>query len=235
MQLSLIGCCETKDKPVDLLYAVTCRKSADRIFNASQTAAFILNQSRKNFFSLIYTLLKVMDPGKFECCYFDTDSILACCTFEDPRANVRPERLEEFDRARLFEDEHSKTHQSGLLKLESFHYAAYFRNLKTYFLGDGGEEGGEECIRVRGIPRKTHTQIPLEAFGWSNNDLVVRNMALRPTMGFQIGIFRESKALCCSANLKRLSSVSIVFVCCPLGKKFIFFFSSKDTVHTVTL
>jgi hypothetical protein len=129
------------------------------------------------------------------------------CTNEDPRDNVRPGMLEAFDKAELFENPASQRHQSGLLKLESTHTQAYFRNLKTYFLG-GEKDDEADCVRVRGIPRKTHSSIPKSKFGCYDNDLVVRNMALRPTLGFQIGIFRESKALAHSANLKRFSCVS---------------------------
>jgi hypothetical protein len=73
VHLTLLGCCEKEGKRPDLVYAVTCRKPRSKIFNASQTAAFILNQSRKIFFSRVLTLLRLMDPGMAEPCYFDTD------------------------------------------------------------------------------------------------------------------------------------------------------------------
>jgi hypothetical protein len=197
----LLGCVEPEGAPADLLYAVTSWNSDGKIFNACQTASFILGNSRRIFLGLVLGLHRLMDPARFEACYYDTDSCIYACTHAEPRDNVREDRLEEFDGSGIFEDKGSSAHQAGRLKVEGTYSRAYFRNLKTYHLG-------EDCVRVRGIPRKTHSDIPVSKFGCYDNALVVRSVALRPTEGFQIAILRESRSLPSSINLKRFASVS---------------------------
>jgi hypothetical protein len=70
---------------------------------------------------------------------------------ENLRDNVKPEKLSEFDNGQILEDENSLVEQSGLFKIESIHKEAYFRNMKSYWLGTGNPKN--PIIRARSIPR----------------------------------------------------------------------------------
>jgi hypothetical protein len=61
--------------------------------------------------------------------------------------------------------------------------------------------------------RKNHAAVPKEAFGQAaGEEVVVRSVVLKPTLGFQIGIFHESKSLPFQIQLKRQAVVSLAFL-----------------------
>jgi hypothetical protein len=129
----------------------------------------------------------------------------------------------------ILEDEEAAGEQSGLFKIESVHSEAYFRSLKTYCL-----LGDLPCVRVRGIPRRDQSALPRKVFGPRHNEAVVRSVALRPTGAFEMAIFRESKKLSHSLNLKRKAVVSLLHArsLSPVMLRIKFL---QDPVHTLTL
>jgi hypothetical protein len=78
--------------------------------------------------------------------------------------------------------------------------------------------------------------VPKEVFGpRASGDVVVRSTALRPTMGFEMTLVRESRALPNSLNCKRISVVGAAVAGCLRGLDLIVRISLQDPVHTLAL
>jgi hypothetical protein len=228
VRLSLLGAVSRSDGPPNLLYAASFHNREAKIHNILQVSACILSKSRVIFLEKVLHLLRCMDPGKMELCYMgehlplsllsfaressdslsiaDTDSCIMTTHHETLVDNLRPEMVNFFETRAILEDGEAPSEQSGLFKIESVHSAAYFRSLKTYYL-----LGDMPLVRVRSIPRRDQAALPREVFGPWHNEAVVRSVALRPTGGFEMAIFRESKKLSHSLNLKRKAVVSFIF------------------------
>jgi hypothetical protein len=140
---------------------------------------------------------------------------------------LRPEFRECFAekiRPLVFEDPNSPLEQSGLFKCEGIYTESYFRSLKCYYLANPEEK----VVRLRSIPRwvsglnlarygrlayffrRAQECVPKDKFGplQGDRDVVVKTTALRPTLGFEMTIQRESKTLSHTLNFKRRGVVS---------------------------
>jgi hypothetical protein len=66
----------------------------------------------------------------------------------------------------------------------------------------------QKRLPARALCRKSHAFVPKEVFGPSmSENVVVRSTALRPTMGFEMILVKESKAFCNAINGKRTAVV----------------------------
>jgi hypothetical protein len=122
-RVTLLGAMPLREgeKSPRLLFSASSRNPTASIRNLLHIGGAILSMSRVIFLSRILSLLRILDPGKVELMYTDTDSIIlaaSSASMDDLlRPWVSPERAEEVFRS-VFEDKSSDFEQSSLFKHE---------------------------------------------------------------------------------------------------------------------
>lgn len=220
----------------DLLYAVTHQNKGAAIQNFSQLSACILSQSRVVFLSKILILLCIMDPGKFELSYIDTDSIVIATHEKKLEDNLIPGVNWNKIKHLLVEDPNSEEQQSGLLKCEGVFDYGFFKAVKCYLLGN--RSAGDEMKRMKSLPRRFTYHLKNDDFGMDPNKVnrSIPSVLLRATPFYQMIILKDSKSLGHCLNFKRKQVVRIFRGAIKKYRQAIYLsFFSQDPVHTLAL
>ncbi len=239
----------------EMVFALS-RKNPDALVrNIAQLASTVLCNSRNIFYAKILFLLTVMDPGRLQLAYVDTDSVMLWAHHRDPVDNVRPEFLDLFKEYyhSIFEDLSSSLPQNNRLKNEGIFSSSFFYTLKQYTLLplpplEGGEENGGEALRkTKGIPRQARVKMQPSHFRLPDVDdgqdplqkrdkLLSASWIMRGTRGLQVMMSIRTSALPNPVNLKRHSLVRMVllFLTMQYSPIFCFSVSPHDVPDTVT-
>jgi len=200
-----------KKKEANFLYAVSSHDKAASINNVLPISVCILGQSKLVLFEAVLELHRCLDERKCQLCYIDTDSYILAVSDTNLDNLVKKGQEERWQKLRpkLFEDQHSKKEQSGLLKLEATFDNAMFRSSKAYYLFNNDVE----CVnRLRSIQSKMIPFLDKEnTFGQNPllNAPTVRSLSMKPTQGAQVVMMNQTRAISHSLNLKRRVTVSV--------------------------
>jgi hypothetical protein len=103
------------------------------------------------------------------------------------------------------------------LQLEGVWRRGLFRSSKAYYLsgrcGEDPEKEEEEeaLLRMRSIPRKLTKQLLPRHFGQdpATNCVAARGVEMRPTLGLEMVMLRQSRTMSHALNLKRRMTASL--------------------------
>ena len=238
--INLLSAVKRNDSKVSFLYHLKYPLSNSSIRNLLQVGAMILGYSRVIFYNQILTLLNFLDPKKAELCYLDTDSVmffLASANLKDCIKQGKESEFEKVSKNKLFVDPTSKYTQAGLMKMEGYYQAGFFKCIKNYVLIPFSHTNEERVTKSKGMARVIKDQLPKECFYVSDrkrlreenatsNDaegnlqkkrkltkenLFFQHYALHPTMGEQMVISRKRKVMPNSINCKRrMTEVNLI-------------------------
>ena len=236
--INLLSAVKQKNAKVSFLYHVKFPLKDTNIRNLLQVGAMILGYSRVIFYNQILTLLQLLDSKKAELCYLDTDSVMFFLAGANLKDCVKPGKELDFEKAasKLFVNPTSKFTQAGLMKMEGYYQAGFFKCIKNYILLPFPHTKEEKVIKSKGTARVVRNQLPTECFYVSNrkaekednnnstHDISVSNKkkvqsqeklffqhySLHPTLGEQLVISRKRKVMPNSINCKRRMTEVIV-------------------------
>ena len=263
--INLLSAVKREDSKVSFLYHLKYSLSNSLIRNLLQVGAMILGYSRVIFYTKILTLLKLLDPKKAELCYLDTDSVMFFLASSNLKLCVKKGQEAEFEnlsKSQLFVDPTSKFTQAGLMKMEGYYQAGFFKCIKNYILLPFSNTNEKKVTKCKAMARVIKNQIPNESFLVSNRKrkmetaksnctyneppikkqkmlsrekLFFQHYSLHPTMGEQMVISKKRRKMPNSINCKRRMTKVIVYIKNLFCFICIFCFIFQDQCHTYPL
>ena len=205
---------DENEPDLELLYSISVDNSQAKITNLIQVSACILSNSKEIYFSHIKWLLDMMSSKRCELKYLDTDSIILSGSSPNLRDMVETRKLVQFDREvdyHIFR-EGSGLEAPGKLKYEFIGDRGYVYAVKCYYI-EKDQDDGEAPVtikRFKGCSRDVQKFLDARFYnlqsstGLSEAGGFANRRKLAGTMGYQMSLTLESKALTHPISFKRI-------------------------------